>query len=57
MDEEQRKFYADRNFVIGSTWSLYEKTPDNAVYTVTNGTVFLAFSERDILNVRVLVHD
>jgi len=56
MNEEQKKFYADRNFIKGSTWSLYEKTPDNAVYTVTNGTVFLAFSERDILKVRVQVH-
>ena len=46
--------YGERRFSRGTTWTLQDKTPDNSVYTVTNGKNFLAMSYEMALKIKVI---
>ncbi len=56
LDPELQAFYSERRFVRGSTWTLQDKTPDDSVYTLTNGQSFLALSAATVSKVKVISH-
>jgi len=48
------KFYDQRRFTRGTTWTLQDKTPDNSAYTLTNGKLFLALNHDMALKIKVI---
>ena len=53
---ELTAFYKARKFTKGTTWTLQDKTPDNSVYTLTDGIVFLAFPATIVSKIKVIPH-
>ena len=53
---ELEQYYTARQFAKGTTWTLQDKTPDNSVYTLTNGKAFLAVSGTIVSSIKVIPH-
>jgi DtxR family Mn-dependent transcriptional regulator len=57
LEPETARFYHDKKFVRGSTWTLHEKTPDDTVYTFTNGHSFLSLAGSSLDKIQVIPFD